>query len=241
MKKQQRAECHCYSSEETKYLKRTVKGRSYLEINTLFNERFGLSMSISTLKGKIKRMGLVNGKRHNYTPDEILFLKRNFIECKFSELTKRFNKHFGLAFSEDRIKAFCHRLNLRNPKTGMQDMEIGAENFFNNKKFVKIRIRQKDERRLKTSETWKAIHILIWEKNHGPIPKGHVVIFADGNRLNYSLDNLLLISKAEFLMMNFFHLFSSNPELTKTGILLVRLKLLIAKRMRELKEKGTTA
>ena len=41
-------------------------------------------------------------------------------------------------------------------------------------------------------------HHLIWEKAYGPIPKGHLVIFADGNRDNFSLENLILISRSKF-------------------------------------------
>jgi hypothetical protein len=42
-------------------------------------------------------------------------------------------------------------------------------------------------------------------------------------------------------ILNQHDLISSNPELTKTGLLIARLKLLTNKRLRELKEKGVKA
>lgn len=40
-------------------------------------------------------------------------------------------------------------------------------------------------------------HRYVWEQAHGPIPRGHNVMFRDGNRQNCSLDNLYLLSREE--------------------------------------------
>lgn len=40
-------------------------------------------------------------------------------------------------------------------------------------------------------------HRLIWERHNGKIPEGHVVVFKDGNRRNFNIDNLELISMRE--------------------------------------------
>jgi hypothetical protein len=85
-------------------------------------------------------------------------------------------------------------------------------------------------------KNWKAKHQVIWEDAHGPVPKGHIIIFADGNKLNFDLNNLLLVSRNEVAIINHEGLISSDPDLTKTGLLVARLKLLTNKRVRELKE-----
>ena len=69
---------------------------------------------------------------------------------------------------------------------------------------------------------WEYKHKLIWKEKNGPIPEGHSVIFADGNKLNLSIDNLLLVSKAELLMLNRRRLISEDSELTKTGLNVVK-------------------
>lgn len=43
----------------------------------------------------------------------------------------------------------------------------------------------------------KSAHRVIWEKAHGPIPKGHEVHHIDGNGNNNSLDNLILLTTSE--------------------------------------------
>ena len=43
----------------------------------------------------------------------------------------------------------------------------------------------------------KQKHRWLWEQAHGPIPPDHCVKFKDGNRMNCSLDNLYLVSRAE--------------------------------------------
>jgi len=44
---------------------------------------------------------------------------------------------------------------------------------------------------------WVLWHRYLWEKVFGPIPKGHIVIFRDGNSRNVFLENLESISRAE--------------------------------------------
>lgn len=49
---------------------------------------------------------------------------------------------------------------------------------------------------------WMLLHNYLWIKNYGPIPKGMVVRFKDGNHLNCSIKNLELITRKENLMRN---------------------------------------
>lgn len=59
--------------------------------------------------------------------------------------------------------------------------------------YVEIRI-AKDNFQLK--------HRWLWEQAHGPIPKGWVVVFKDGNRQNICLQNLELIPRTELMSRN---------------------------------------
>jgi hypothetical protein len=82
---------------------------------------------------------------------------------------------------------------------------------------------------------WERKHRLIWKKAHGRMPRGHIVIFADGNRQNFALDNLVLVSRGEHGVMNRYGLRSAHGELTKTGKAVADIKILIANRKREAK------
>lgn len=72
---------------------------------------------------------------------------------------------------------------------------------------------------------WKQLHLIIWEEAHGLVPKGHVVIFKDGNRQNCTLENLMMITRGEAAVMNHNGLRFSTPEHTETGLLIAKVKI----------------
>ena len=83
-------------------------------------------------------------------------------------------------------------------------------------------------RKIAEPNRWRQKHVLIWEAANGPRPRGKVLIFADGDRLNVSLDNLLLVSKAQNAVMNKFKLRGGSTDLTKAGIVAADIKLRIS-------------
>lgn len=44
---------------------------------------------------------------------------------------------------------------------------------------------------------WKPKHRVIWEEAHGPIPKGMMIRFRNGNKLDMRLENLIMVTQAE--------------------------------------------
>lgn len=52
---------------------------------------------------------------------------------------------------------------------------------------------------------WKAVHAMLWEEHHGPVPQGHIVVFKNGNRRDIRLDNLECISRVENMRRNTVH------------------------------------
>ena len=74
----------------------------------------------------------------------------------------------------------------------------------------------------KGNKNWVPKHRLIYEKEHGPIPDGCKVIFADGNRENFDIDNLVLVSSSEELILNQKRLLTNDKEITKTGVLIAK-------------------
>ncbi len=62
---------------------------------------------------------------------------------------------------------------------------------------------------------WKAVHVLIWEEHHGPVPINQCVCFKDGNKSHITLENLELITRAERMRRNTIHRY---PEELKSVI-----------------------
>lgn len=49
---------------------------------------------------------------------------------------------------------------------------------------------------------WRALHYLVWEKVHGPVPKGMRVAFKNGNKRDFRIENLELVTRREMMLRN---------------------------------------
>jgi hypothetical protein len=86
---------------------------------------------------------------------------------------------------------------------------------------------------------WKMLHVVEYEKHNGPVPKGYIVIFADGDTMNTDISNLLLVSRQQLAVMNRWNLHGENTEQAETAANIASLKIQISKaRKKRKKRKG---
>lgn len=52
---------------------------------------------------------------------------------------------------------------------------------------------------------WRAVHLIVWEATHGPLPDGHAIAFLNGDKTNIRLDNLECITRAALMARNTVH------------------------------------
>lgn len=84
---------------------------------------------------------------------------------------------------------------------------------------------------------WRLKQRVVYEEAKGKIPEGCPIIFLDGNKRNFDIDNLRCITWSELLYLNCNGLNNSN-EITETGILMARLDRAKNKKKQELKDKN---
>lgn len=73
---------------------------------------------------------------------------------------------------------------------------------------------------------WRFVHVMTWEATHGPVPKGHVVSFKNGDPTDCRrVENLELLHRRELMLRNTVH--NYPPELRQV----IRLKGAISKRI----------
>ena len=84
---------------------------------------------------------------------------------------------------------------------------------------------------------WRLKQRVVYEETKGKIPEGCPIIFLDGNKRNFDIDNLRCITRSELLYLNCNGLNNSN-EITETGILMARLDRAKNKKKQELKDKN---
>jgi hypothetical protein len=178
---------------------------------------------------------------HNYTPEEIRFIRKNIAKRSYAEMTDLFNRHFGLRGKKrltfGQMKGTLIRRGISNGLSGRflpgctsaNRKPIGTECTGGGGYVV-----------IKTADpsVWKYKHVVIWEKARGTIPKDHVIMFADGNKLNIRLSNLLIVSRKERGVMNRYGLIFNHKDLTKIGKLIADVKMLVNERQREAKKTG---
>ena len=168
-------------------------------------------------------------KRKQFNEKEREFLKNCIPRRSYEEATDLFNDNFKDTLTINQLRKFAskHALTKNQP---VQRRPKG--NIRLHKGYILVKADDVAD--------WQPLHKIIWEAENGPIPEGHVLTFADGNRQNCDISNLILVTKAERVMMSKYKLRSSDPELTKLGALTARLFLKTHKRKADLNENRNT-
>lgn len=83
---------------------------------------------------------------------------------------------------------------------------------------------------------FKGVHVLVWESAHGPVPRGHAVVFRDRlpKHLNITLDRLELVTRAELMRRNSYH--RLPPEIRGVITMKARLSRVINEKTKQLQE-----
>lgn len=167
----------------------------------------------------------------------------------YKHLTALFNAYFGTALTAVQIAGTLQRYGIRNGvKTtftkgcqpwnkGMKGLvHLGGATKFtkghtpnNHRPVGSERVNKDGCKEVKVAEpnVWQSKHSYLWSQKNGPIPKGHVVVFADGNHENYDEDNLLLLSRAQLAVMNKRGYTGISKETTKAGAAAAELVMLL--------------
>lgn len=52
---------------------------------------------------------------------------------------------------------------------------------------------------------WEFLHTALWRQHHGAIPRGHAVVFRNGDKTDIRIDNLELVTRTELMRRNSYH------------------------------------
>ena len=178
-------------------------------------------------------------KQHKWTNEEKEYLKSIVKNNSYKEITKKMNDRFNCDFSEGQIKGFMARNKLvtgrgghfkkgsipwnkglsympNNKETRFQKgniphghREVGSERIIRDG-YIEIKVAEPN--------VWDLKHRAIYREYYGEISDGHNIIFADGNKMNFDIDNLIAVSKSEMLILNNNNLRFEDKELTKVGV-----------------------
>lgn len=87
---------------------------------------------------------------------------------------------------------------------------------------------------------WMLYHRYLWEKHYNKkLPQDMIIVFLDGNRRNFNIENLAAITRAEHLYITDHRLRFSDAQLSKTGTLIAKVAVKAKEKSRNVKKKVT--
>ena len=208
------------------------------------------------------RGGVPAGKPTELYPADVRqYISEHYVGTAWRDLATQLNDKFGTSYTQQQIGGYLKNHKLNTGRTGRYQKGCIPNNGCYQKgehrspgtEFKKgqrphnwmpvgTEVVKGDGylwRKIAEPNKWRAKHILVWEAANGPKPRNKMLICADGDKLNVSLDNLLLITKAQNAVMNKHELRGNSLELTKAGIVAADIKMAITQLQKKRRRRHT--
>ncbi len=197
-----------YTDEMKQFILDNYKGRYNQELADLFNQKFNTNITSRTIKSYKANNNLNSGLTGK-------FIKGQTPHNKGKKMPKEvYEKVKHTMFAKGNVPP-NHR-------------PVGSERISKDG-YIEVKVAEPNKWRLKQR--------VVYEEAKGKIPEGCTIIFLDGNKRNFDIDNLRCVTRSELLYLNCNGLNNSN-EITETGILMARLDRTKNKKKQELKDKN---
>lgn len=196
-----------FPEEIQSFILQNYAGTGPVEMTAVLSDRFGKDYSKNQLKAYYKNHGLNSG-----------------LDGRFQKGHVPDNK--GKKMSQEQYEK-CKATMFQKGNVPYNHMEVGEYTHTTDGYLVR-KIKETGTQR----DRFEFVHRSTWEKYNGPIPPGKMVSFLDGDKDNCDISNLVLIDNSENLEMNRSKLRFSNPENTKAGVAVAKLKVAARSRKR---------
>jgi hypothetical protein len=185
-----------YSPEHIEWIKEKITGCHFKELTDMFNKQFGMNLKVGAMISLTDRHGLHNeiDSRFNKGWEPTQFKKGHIPANKGKKGTG--------GWEPTQFKKGHKPVNYR---------PVGSERI-NVDGYIEIKVADPNK--------WQPKHKVIWEQANGPIPKGHALVFGDSNKLNLDINNLILVSRKQLLILNRNNLIQKDAELTRTAVVI---------------------
>lgn len=231
-----------YSPEMCQWLKDHYNTVNIDELVKQFNETFDIDYTKSAVWHKLNRIiigGIVRDEhkmitRTKWTPEMVEWLRNHYEDETYNVLAIKMSELFNVKITGSSMEHKITRLGLKKSKESIKRFYLPNKFCFKKGHIPATKKPIGYERTHPDGFTWvkvaepdvfKQKHRVIYEQHYGPIPKDCCVIFADGNRSNFDLNNLILVTRTEHGVMNVQHLRSKDAEITKCGVALTKLMI----------------
>lgn len=197
-----------YTDEMKQFILDNYKGRYNQELADLFNQKFNTNITSRMIKSYKANNKLNSGLTGKFRKGQTPHNKGKKMPKEVYEKVKH------TMFAKGNVPP-NHR-------------PVGSERISKDG-YIEVKVAEPNKWRLKQR--------VVYEEAKGKIPEGCPIIFLDGNKRNFDIDNLRCVTRSELLYLNCNGLNNSN-EITETGILMARLDRTKNKKKQELKDKN---
>lgn len=194
-----------YTIEQVQFLKTNYQGRSLLEMWELFNTTFKTDFTLGQIKSALDNRGITSGLTGQFKKGSVPANKGT------KGLTGRNKTSFKKGHVPKNLK------------------DIGSERICSKDGYVLIKVDMINPHTGYRGH-WLHKHVVDWEQVNGPVPKGMVLAFRDGDKLNIENHNLMLISRSLLCRLNKLRYKEAPAELKPSILLLARLVVKTAER-----------
>lgn len=156
-----------------------------------------------------------------YSPELAQFIDYNRMRYNTQELCKLIEIHFNKKITPKTLRKYFYRHNIDFKKMTNQRQnctikhEIGHESNPDKNGLIRVKINEKQ---------WVYKQRYIYEQHYGKIPKGYKVIFLNGDKTDFRIENLAAVPYKDVLYIYGQDLASTKPEMTKLALSVAKLR-----------------
>ena len=199
------------------WLAEKSKTLSWKDLTSEFEEAFEVSASEKSLNRILYEQGIRKYGRHHFTQEQREWLSDGITKYTYPELTRRFNEQFGANCTQGSIQQQCLfflSVQRGENRVAYNALPISATTERKYDGLVYIKVAESRNRR----ESWKPLQKVLWERANGrKVGKDEAVIFLDGNKQNFDIDNLRCVPKKIMNQLNL-NSWTGKDEITQCGI-----------------------
>lgn len=219
------------------WLKENIAGfRSYTKATEAYQEKFQVDICVAALKNHCRYvLGIRKSRGPNYrriTQEQADWLKDIYPRVGVKKARDLWNERYG-----DHLTATCIKQIARHKCDIVVDPEVATANKLKaaHGEGSKRALREPGDTRMEcgrlvmkdTDGQWKSAGRCVWEKTYGKIPVGYALIALNGDTTDIRPENLEIVPWSYLGMLQRNDFFSSDPEITKAGVIWCDLKTLL--------------
>lgn len=183
----------CWSDKDLNKLIELYPNMQSIEVAKIFN------CGIHRIYNKAFSLGLKKSQAYLNSEESGRMAKGDTrgLGSRFPKGHKPFNK--GLGWSEwmdeearlKSLKTTYKKGQLPHNTKSDGEVSIRKDNNGNSYKYIRINVAE-----------WQSLHSYNWEKENGPVPESHIVVFKTPDKMNCDISNLELITREENMRRN---------------------------------------